>query len=188
MLIHQVQATYQVEQDRILVRLNTHTAAEFRLWLTRRMVKKLFPNIIQASEELIAPQAQPTDSSDLDQQAASAIKKKEALQQADFTTPYSADAQILPIGSEPLLATTVYITPDATGSLRLRFEEKTPDTVMPRNFEVTLGPALLIAFLHLMESVLKHTDWGISLGDPEKLKNISPEDIFAAAKPPYYLN
>ena len=173
-----------MEHDRILVRLNTQAGEELRLWLTRRMVKKLFPHLIKASVALVSPQAH----DGADRKALLEFSKQESLQQADFDTPFENQALALPIGNEPLLATTVHITPGESGSLRLGFEEKIEGLTTSRSFEITLGTSLLHGFLHLLEMSLKQADWGITLGDLEELKKLNPLDAFAAAAPPKYLN
>ena len=189
MMIHQLQATYQAEQDRILIRLNTRTGEELRLWLTRRMVKNLFPHILQATAELDGAAQMPFVSHDgPHQQDLTKFRKQESLQQADFKTPFSTEAPVLPLGSTPLLVTTVHITPSNEGSLRIGFVEQTPEVSESRQFEVTLAPPLLHGFMHLLESALKHADWGITLPEDEKPKETKPLDAFASAEPPHYLN
>ena len=188
MKIHQLQATYLVEHDRILVRLNTHAGEELRLWLTRRMVKNLFPHMLQASVELAAPPALNTSHDGASRQALAEFKKQETLLQTDFATPFNPHAAVLPIGSDPLLATTVHVTPTEKGSLRIGFEEKVPGSAKPRSFEVTLGPGLLPGFMHLLELALKHADWGIALREVETVQETNPLDAFAMAQAPKYLN
>ena len=184
-MIHQLQTSFFVEHDRILVRLNTQSAEEFRLWLTRRIVKKLWPHLLQASTRLVNTQAQLASHDGADANALTQFRKQEALQQADFKTPFEAQAAMLPIGTEPLLATSVHITASENGSLRLGFEEKIPGMAGSRSFEVTLELALLHGLLHLIESALQHTDWDLTLGEVETRE---PADAFAAAAPPRYLN
>ena len=187
MVIHQLQATYLTEQDRILIRLNAHAGEELRLWLTRRMVKNLFPHMMEATTELVAAQT-PIESHDgTSSHELMQLKKQEALQQADFSTPFNTQASVLPIGGEPLLATTVHITPVEDGSLRIGFEEKIPGIGGSRSVEVTLGQQLLHGFLHLLESALQHAGWGFSLVEVDAL-NHNSTDAFASAVPPRYLN
>ncbi|MDP2368831.1 hypothetical protein [Rhodoferax sp.] len=188
MKIHQLQATYLVEHDRILVRLNTHAGEELRLWLTRRMVKNLFPHMLQASTEIAAPLALSASHDGSDRRALAEFKKQETLQKSDFNTPFSTQAAILPIGGDPLLATTVHVTPTGRGSLRVGFEEKVPGAAQSRGFEVTLGPDLLPGFMHLLELALKHADWGIALREVETVQEANPMDTFATAQAPKYLN
>jgi len=188
MKIHQLQASYLVEHDRILVRLNTHAGEELRLWLTRRMVRHLFPHMLLASSELAAPSALPTSHDGAGRQALAEFKKQETLQRSDFNTPFNTEAAVLPIGSEPLLATTVHVTPIGQGTLRIGFEEKLPGAAQTRGFEVSLGPGLLPGFMHLLQQALKQADWGIALRETEPAPEASPLDAFATAQPPKYLN
>ena len=187
MTIHQLQATLVMEQDRILVRLNTHAGEELRLWLTRRMVKYLFPQLLKASTEAATAQTRFASYDGADRSALTQFKKQESLLQADFSTPFINQATALPIGAVPLLATTVHITACEGGALRLGFEENLADSTGPRSFEVTLGPDLIHGFLHLLESALQHADWGLGLKLDSGAKE--PEAaISATGERPQYLN
>jgi hypothetical protein len=186
--IHQLQVSYQMEQDRLLVRLNTHSGEELRLWLTRRMIKNLFPHMIRASIETDAATTHPTSHDGADSRALSQFRKQESLQRADFQTQFNGEASVLPMGKEPLLVTTVHITPLEAGALRLAFEESTPEATPGRRFEVILAPPLLHGFMHLLESALKHTDWGITLAEPSEEPDTTTLDVLATALPPRYLN
>ena len=188
MKIHQLQASYQMEQDRVLVRLNTLSGEELRLWLTRRLIRNLFPHMMQAATALTDTQAPLVSHDGADRAALTQFRKQESLQQADFDTPFNTEASVLPMGKEPLLATAVHITPSEDGSLRIGFEEKIPDTAGVRSFEVTLDPPLLHGFMHLLELTLKHADWGIQLVKQNPPNDAHAMDAFAAAEPPKYLN
>ncbi len=186
--IHQLQVSYQMEQDRLLVRLNTHSGEELRLWLTRRMIKNLFPHMIRASIETDAASMQLTSHDGADSRALSQFRKQESLQQADFQTAFKGEASVLPMGTEPLLVTTVHVTPLESGALRLAFEENMPGSTTNRRCEVILAPPLLHGFMHLLETALKHTDWGLTLAEPSEAPDNASLDPLATALPPKYLN
>ena len=186
--IHQLQASYSVEHDRILVRLNTHAGEELRLWLTRRMVRGLFPHMIQASADMAGPRTAGVSHDGGDDRALRQFNRQEALGLADFQTPYDSNVTAFPIGTEPLLATSVGISSAKDGCLRVGFKEQIPGVDGSRGFEVNLALPLLHAFLHLLESALKQADWGISLGEVQALDDSNPLQAFAAAAPPKYLN
>ncbi len=188
MTIHQLQASYVTEQDRILVRLNTHAGEELRLWLTRRMVKNLFPHMIKVTTELTATLPENTGGDGSDPTTSAQFKIQESLRQADFETPFNTKATALPIGESPLLATTVHITPSEGGGLRIGFEEKLPDLAGSRSFEVTLGHDLLHGFMHLLDAALQHANWGMTLNQLDPRTDAEAADVFAAAEPPQYLN
>ena len=57
MNIHQLNVSHNDRQDRLLLRLNTQTAEEFRFWLTRRMALRLVPALEQTIGRLESTQA-----------------------------------------------------------------------------------------------------------------------------------
>ena len=195
-MIHQLQVTYVKEHDRILVRLNTRAGEEIRLWLTRGMLKNLHPHLTQATDDMAVLQpAQSQGSSNgsaahdgADSRALYEFKKQESLQKADFSTPFAEQAQTLPIGREPLLATSVQLCVLQSGELRLGFEEKLLATDKNRQIEITLGADLFNGMMHLLALALSHADWGLGVAPPTLLKKPATLDAFATAVPPQYLN
>jgi hypothetical protein len=188
MEIYQLQASYQAQQDRIQLRLSTQSNEEFRLWLTRRMVKSFFPHLVQISAQQASNPAQLISHDSSDHTALATFKKQESLAKADFQTPYSAEMLSLPIGSEPLLATKMHVTQLEKQQLRLGFEEESLGDNKPRAFEVTVGPSVLHSLLHLLEVVLKSADWGFVATQAPPPPETGLLDDFAAAVPPVYLN
>jgi hypothetical protein len=188
MKIHQLQVTYQVEEDRVLIRLNTTTGNEFRLSLTRRMVKNLFPHILRVSKQMEASPIQAPSHDGTTIKALAQFKKQELLQLSDFKTPFSNQASTFPIGEVPLLATTVHLTHHVNGSLQIGFEDNVTNKNGSRGFQVTLDESLLVGFINLLESALQQADWGIL---PVGIDPVTPdqhEDAFASAEPTKYLN
>jgi len=183
-----LQATYLIEQDRILVRLNTSAGEELRLWLTRRMAKNLFGPMMEASTELIAAQTPLASHDGADHKTLLQFQKQASLQQADFSTPFQSQALVLPIGEEPLLATAVHIKTGADSALHIGFEENIPGVATARSFEITLGDTLLHGFLHLLESALGQSGWDLTLGEVDEPNQNQLADAFASAVPPRYLN
>ncbi len=51
--IHQINATFMEAEDRILLRLNTTHKEEFRIWLTRRIMRKLAGDLGGAERRLL---------------------------------------------------------------------------------------------------------------------------------------
>jgi hypothetical protein len=173
MNIHQLQATYQVEQDRILLRLNTRTHEEFRVWLTRRMVKNIYPHLLQVSQRMGTDTAQSVH--------------QDSIAQADFQTSFSEAAAEHPVGVEPLLVSQIKITQLDDQTLHLALEEKTADAEATRAFEVSLSLPIIHALVHLLDLVLRGADWGIAV--PTPAANDKPTlDAFETAERPIYLN
>ncbi len=185
MIIHQLQASYEMEQDRILVRMNTRNAEELRLWLTRRMVRNLFPHLTEVTTEMVSRQTSDSHHDGANISALKEFKKQESLQRCDFSTPFNSQATAWPVGDAPLLVSTVRLTPGETGTMCLRFEESLPGVPQARSFSVTLNHELLHGFLHLLESALQPADWGIALVHGLNSKDSSTLDDFDLVKPQY---
>jgi hypothetical protein len=103
--IKQINATYLVNEDRILLRFNTPEEAEYRLWITRRV--GLF--MLVATTHLSTKQLEQSHAPD----TAKAIDafEKEALVEASKianTTPNEYQSGIqFPLGAEPILVMDV---------------------------------------------------------------------------------
>jgi hypothetical protein len=193
MKIHQLSVTYLAEQDRILVRINTASAEEMRLWLTRRLMLGLWPLLSKLlTKHLLKLEAAGTslDTADEDLKKMLAdFRKEEFLRHADFETPYKEDQAVLPLGEEPLLVTDVDASPLPNGRLRLSFNEKPPDAEKPRTFQMEMEPKLMQGLMHLLEQALVRSQWRESFGTPVAVEDgASAEEDQTSPRKPRYLN
>ena len=166
MNIHQLSVSYLHEQDRILVRINSVDAQEIRLWLTRRLCLGWAPVLRDTLDTKPPSKTTSThassDDSDSSQSPAwvGEFQRLQNLKDSDFTTPFKSDAQSWPLGSEPLLVTTVHIAPSKDSGLELRFEESlSANPEQDRGFQAALAPKLLHGFMHLLEQALEVSEW-----------------------------
>ena len=92
MQIHQLSVTYLAEQDRILLRVNTHRGEEMRMWLTRRLMVGLWPLLSKLlTEHLLKLESAGASLEGADAELKKMLaefRKEEFLQHADFDTPY----------------------------------------------------------------------------------------------------
>ena len=105
MSIKQFNASYLVNDDRILFRFNTTEQAEYRLWFTRRVT--LF--ILVATSHLLTKKLEKTHSIDA-AKALNEFSKQSILEQAQQQKDVSNDFQTgisFPIGPDPLLVIDV---------------------------------------------------------------------------------
>lgn len=188
MNIHQLSLTYQVDQDRILVQITTHSDEALRVWLTRRMVANLLPHLTRAVTNVEIGNAQLATQDDIGKKMLMEFKKHESIAQSDFKTPFKPDAAIFPIGAEPLLVTNLNLTPVGKGELRIGFEEKFAGTVKPRGFQVTMASPLLHSFMHLLESAIKLSEWGLVPAATPDTTAEEPDDKPKPSTPVRYLN
>jgi len=163
MRIHQLSVTYLAEQDRILVRINTASAEEMRLWFTRRLLLGLWPLLSKLmTRHLLKLEAAGTSLDSADEglkKMLADFRKEEFLRDADFDTPYQDNQLALPLGDEPLLVTDVDAAPLPNGRLRLSFNERPPGADKPRSFQMELEPKLMQGLMHLLEQALGRSQW-----------------------------
>jgi hypothetical protein len=192
MKIHQLSVTYQAEQDRILVRINTAASEEVRLWLTRRLMLGLWPLLSRLlTQHLLKLEAAGSSLEAADEglkKMLTDFRKEQFLQEADFETPYDENQARLPLGPEPVLITDVDATPLPTGRLRLSFNERLPNGAEPRNFQVELDPKLMQGMMHLLEQALVRAQWREPFQSPAALEDVVGDDDELAARKPRYLN
>lgn len=183
MQIHQLSVVYQSEQDRLLMRVNTRVGTELSLWITRRLLRRLGPLLIQVIDSHVQPMQPGGDQRPDVRRAVADMERDALLQGADFATPYQP-VQARPLGDEPLLVSEVVATPLASVRLRLSFLEKIEGRPL-RSFDIDADASLLQALLHLIRQALAQSQWQEPFGDA-----LSEQAAIAAAAEarPRYLN
>ncbi len=175
MNIHQLSVSHDERQDRLLLRLNTQHAHEFRFWLTRRMALRLLPAMEQSVVRQEATQLGMATADPTSQQMLTELKRDAFLQVADFSTPYARQVQQLPLGSEPLLITDTQISLQSQGDLQMIFQQKTGETV--QSCQLNLQAPLVHGLIHLVRQSMINADWGLA---PEAVQkgDVPPPNTF----------
>ena len=169
MHIHQLSATYIAEQDRILLRINTHEQAEIRLWLTQRLMRGLYPQLqrYDARAALASAQAQSPEKTQAHspeaQQMLAEIKREAVLHGSDFSTPFVEP----PPAQEPptaLLVTRVNLqisdTAASKSDVRLHFEEVLPENdEAGRGYDFNFTATVFHGLVELLRLTLQKTEW-----------------------------
>lgn len=162
MHIRQLNVSHDPRQDRLLLRLNTATAEEFRFWVTRRLSLRLLPALEQTSSRLessghwiMAPDPQ-------SRQILNELKRDEFLNKADFQTPYAEEHQHLPLGEEPMLVTDVHFQQQGPGLL-LTLQDKGGATATARSCHMQLEASLLHGLIHLLRQAMDRAEWHMPL-------------------------
>jgi hypothetical protein len=166
MALHQLQVTYQQDEDRLLLRASftrpEQPLLEVRAWLTRRLLRKLWPGIIKALEAQVTrnqPQAAHAKSEIVGMQHQATVNEIAAC--GDFKTPYDEAAQAFPIGEAPVLVTNAHFNISANKPVRINF---TP--ALGQGFEIAFSPQVLHGFCNLLHEALKVAQWEMELKLP----------------------
>jgi len=117
--ISQLQMTYNPEEDRVLFRLNTNSADEFRFWLTRRYCQMLIQalNAHRDVDPDISTQATPDA-----KQAVQSFKQEAASAKGDFEQEFKQSTNF-PLGDAPQLAFKLSYSVEQ-GKLKLSIQPK----------------------------------------------------------------
>lgn len=166
MKVRQLQATYCAEDDRILLRLSADeedgTRQELRCWLTRRLIKILWPTIMSAMQKQVVldlPQAAHASSEIVSMEHHASVSKIKAG--GNFDVPFDTTAASYPKGTQPLLCTVARIHLELNKGPRINFE-----SAHDGGFEVQFDSTLLHGLCTMLQQVVKSAEWGIELQLP----------------------
>lgn len=175
-----MQVRYDPRADRLLWQVRSADGALFAVWLTRRLVRALWPPyqtlLAQATIQRALPQADRTSLLP----EARAMLAEQALSRplpgADFKQPFDGNAQTWPLGAEPLLPEAVDIGAASADLPGVRLRVREPGG---RSFSLDLHADLADGFARLVLQAVAGADWGLTLG---------PGPAPASAQPPAWLN
>lgn len=166
MELHQIQVTYQAEEDRILYRASFKVEGgglqEVRAWLTRRMVKGLWPALIETMERQVAlnnPQAAHASGHVVEMEHHASV---EAIRDSgSFDTPYRDEISVFPLGEAPILITTANFNLAPGQPVRMNLSPGDG-----AGFEIAFAQPVLHGFTSLLQEAVKRADWDLDLTLP----------------------
>ena len=165
MSIKQLNASYLIQDDRILFRINTEEKSEFAFLLTRRVT--LF--ILAASEHLVEKQLEQKH----DPVTAKAVAdfEKKNLISSDIQGPEFESGEAFPLGNTPILVLDVTCgLADAEGGGEQLFSI---DFVLEKDQSINLKlpKPMLIAMRMLLENLCDQASWGRAMISPAPIEN-----------------
>ncbi|MEQ8246349.1 MAG: hypothetical protein RID42_01575 [Alphaproteobacteria bacterium] len=152
--LHQFNFSYQTDEDRLLLRVNTHEGSEIRLWLTRRVARLLWELLVRRLETApeVAAQASPQA-----KRSVVAFKRQAAVSNANFKKTYENKPKELPLGEAPLLIVKLKAATVTPGTHALTFVPKSGKEV-----SLTMSEEAILTFLHLFGQIVKKARWGLA--------------------------
>lgn len=153
--LHQMTAEYNPAEDRVLFRVNTKEKVEYRVWLTRRLVKQLWGAAVQnfAAEPQVKQQDRPQV-----KKAVLSMQHQEAVQSADFTQKHDKAVKPAPEMEQALLAVNIDLGKTQEGAVRLSFY-----TVGGKAINLNLNDEMLHAVCHILQQAADKAGWDLKL-------------------------
>lgn len=156
-----MQVRYQPGPDRVLWQVRTSTGELFAVWLTRRMLRLLWPPlhrlVTQAGVARVLPHTAPAHWMPEAQAMLTQAARERPLPTARFNEVFDTQAVSQPLGAEPLLPEAIDLGPIADGKgLQLQVRE-----AGGRRLTLKLNDDLATALLRLLEQALAEADWGL---------------------------
>ena len=158
MQIRQLQVANDHLQDRLVLRVSTQADEEYRVWLTRRFLRELWPHLAA----LISQQPIPVPV------AGNALP----AEAGNFEQPFSDEKATYPLGSTPLLTSEVKFDTLSDGSFNLIFREG-----RERSFQLGLKLDLLQALCAMLRAGAENAQWNLALDyAPSVASSTTPQD------------
>ncbi len=151
------------------MRVNTSAGEELRFWLTRRLVRLLWPALVKALEADDLVRAQPDPAA---KQAVLAFQQDQAVSQADFKTTFREDPQELPLGEAPMLVSWVQLAPAPKGGQLLRL-----GAARGLAAQLGLGQDILHALCRLLVQAVEKAQWDLGLELSRSTEDTGPRQI-----------
>lgn len=168
--LEQFSASYDAEQDRLLLRIRSSDDAEFRLWLTRRYLALLWPILMKIAEDFSARKT--TDP--LTRNTLAELAHGQAVGNANFASQYKEGSQF-PLGEQPILLARINVKPLQGNTQTL--------TLLPQQgqgINLALDERLVHVLARLLQQAATAAEWGLKL-DVSVTPGTTSEPLQAAA-------
>jgi hypothetical protein len=152
--IHQMTAEYNAVHDRILFRVNTLQKVEYRVWLTRRVVKTLWGVAVRSFEAVpeVTTHVEPRV-----RKAVLSMQHEEAVQTSNFKEKHIEGGTPPADMNEPPLATGIRIKRvGTTVTLTLA-------TVEGKAISLNFNDQMLHALVHILQGAADKAGWDLRL-------------------------
>jgi hypothetical protein len=141
MQIRQMQIANDNVQDRLVLRVSTQADEEFRVWLTRRFVREMWPHLAGLLGNQPAP-----------------LAGKPPAEAPNFDQPFADAKATYPLGMTPLLTSEVKCDTLSDGTFSLTFREG-----RERSFQLGLNADLLQALCAMLRAGAENAQWNLGL-------------------------
>jgi hypothetical protein len=169
MNLERITVEFHAEEDRLVIRVFFDGKAEIQLWLTRRLVKRIWPVLLQMAQAKPDIQAQPDPEV---RKALLGMQHEKALQEVKFSKAAPTEPQREhPLGNAPILVSKVRARRNEKNQTLLSLQPAQGNGV-----DLALGDTLLHGLMKLMQDTVVKAEWDLALAVPTFSDASSEED------------
>ncbi len=158
MNLERITVEFHAEEDRLMVRVFFDMKSEIQFWLTRRLVKRVWPVLLQMAQAKPDIQLQPSPEA---RKALLGLQHEKALQEVKFSQATQEPGREHPLGGAPMLVSKVRARRNQNGQTVLSLSPRQGSGV-----DLALGDTLLHGVLKLMQDSASKAEWGLALAVP----------------------
>lgn len=160
MNLERITVEFAPEEDRLQVRVHFSQSAEILFYLTRRLVKRFWPVLLQMAQSKPDIQVQPNPEA---RKAMLGMEHQKALKEVQFTKAVKQPDREHPLGDTPVLVTRIRARRNDKG---LTILSLLPREGQGSGVDLTLGENLLHGFMKLVQDTVAKAEWDLPLQVP----------------------
>jgi hypothetical protein len=158
MNLERITVEFHAEEDRLMVRVFFDKKAEIQFWLTRRLVKRVWPVLLQMAQARPDIQMQPNPEV---RKALLGMQHEKALQEVKFSKAAQEPEREHPLGHAPMLVSKVRARRNEKGQTVLSLQPQQGNGV-----DLALGDTLIHGLMKLMQDTVLKAEWDVDLAVP----------------------
>lgn len=158
--LKQLELSYNPKQDRALLKLHMNDLSVYKMWLTRRYVKLLYP-ILQkmlSSDQAKSQIERQEEAQQVEKAFAKEQEMRKAGKQVETPKRFGTIISKEPLGPHPFLLTKIEVKPhEGVLGILCLYPEEGP------GFEIGLDSMITQSLCKLLSEVEKKASWGLDL-------------------------
>lgn len=158
MNLERITVEFHAEEDRLMARVFFDKSAEIQFWLTRRLVGRIWPVLLQVAQAKPDIQLQPNPEV---RKALLGMQHEKALREVKFSKTTPQPAREHPLGNAPMLVSKVRARRNEKGQTVLSLQPQEGNGV-----DLALGDTLLHGLMKLVQDTAVKAQWDLALAVP----------------------
>lgn len=158
MNLERITVEFIPEDDRLLVHVYFSKSAEILFWMTRRLVHRFWPVLLQIAQSRPEIQSQANPEA---RKALLGFEHEKALKQVQFSKAVDDPGRAHPLGDEPFLVTRIRTRRNGKGQTILSLLPK-----VGNGLDLSLGDNLLHGLMKLIKDSAAKAEWNLTLEVP----------------------